>query len=101
VVIAVDETHIRRLEGRRALEAASQFVDVLPAIDRVGAFALTTETSLTLTRDRLRCASGSPLCSGGRSVDRPIQSRDQRSGGGAEGGRTRLADAVLRELAAR
>src|SRR6185436_16128881 len=53
VVIAVDETHIRRLEGRRAIEAASRFIDVLPAIDRVGVIALTSDAAITLTRDRL------------------------------------------------
>lgn len=98
VVIAVDETHIRRLEGRRALDAASRFIGVLPATDRVGVFALTSETSLTLTRDRE--ALGRRLAG--------ILGRGDLSGGQfnlgisealeiADGGRARLADAVLRE----
>jgi VWFA-related protein len=98
VVIAVDEMHIRRLEGRRALEAASRFVDVLPAIDRVGVIALTTETAVTLTRDRLalrrRLAGmlGRGDLSGGQfnlGISEALEI--------ADGGRARLADAVLRE----
>ena len=98
VVIAVDETHIRRLEGRRALEAASRFIDVLPAIDRVGVIALTTETAITLTRDRValhRRLAG--------MLGRGDLSTGQFNLGISEaleiadGGRARLADAVLRE----
>jgi VWFA-related protein len=98
VVIAVDETHIRRLEGRRALEAASQFIDVLPAIDRVGAFALTTETSLTLTRDRvaLRRRLAAMLGRGDLSTGQ-FNLGISEAVEIAEGSRTRLADAVLRE----
>ena len=98
VVIAVDETHIRRLEGRRALEATSRFIDVLPATDRVGVIALTTETAITLTRDRL--ALGQRLAA---MLGRGDLSTGQFNLGIseaveiAEGGRTRLADAVLRE----
>ena len=98
VVIAVDETHIRRLEGRRAFEAASRFVDTLPAIDRVGVIALTTETAMTLTRDRValhRRLAG--------MLGRGDLSTGQFNLGISEaleiadGGRARLADAVLRE----
>ena len=52
VVVAVDEAHISRLEGRPALAAASRFIDGLPAIDRVGVVGLASATSVTLTRDR-------------------------------------------------
>ena len=98
VVIAVDESHIRRLEGRRALDAASRFIDVLPASDRVGAIALTTETALTLTRDRgaVRRRIAGMLGRGDLSsgqfnlgISEAVEI--------ADGGRARLADAVLRE----
>jgi VWFA-related protein len=98
VVIAVDETHIRRLEGRRALDAASRFIDTLPAIDRVGVIALTTETALTLTRDRAalnqriaRMVGRGDLLTGqfNLGISEALEI--------ADGGRTRLADAVLRE----
>jgi len=98
VVIAVDDTHIRRLEGRRALEAASKFIDVLPATDRVGVIALTTETAFTLTRDRraLRQRITGMLGHGDLSsgqfnlgISEALEI--------ADGGRARLADAVLRE----
>ena len=98
VVIAVDETHIRRLEGRRAFEAASRFVEGLPSIDHVGAISLTTESALTLTRDRV--ALGQRLAA---MLGRGDLSTGQFNLGIseaveiAEGSRTRLADAVLRE----
>jgi VWFA-related protein len=98
LVIAVDDTHIRRLEGRRALEAASKFVDVLPAIDRVGVISLTTDTAFTLTRDR--GALGRRLAG---MLGRGDLSTGQFNLGISEaleiadGGRARLADAVLRE----
>ena len=61
VVIAVDEAHIRRLEGRPALVAASRFIDGLPAIDRVGVIGADDRDGFTLTRDRLALrAGGSP-----------------------------------------
>src|SRR5688572_548232 len=98
VVIAVDETHIRRLEGRRAIEAASRFIDVLPAIDRVGAMALTSDTAITLTRDRLAARQrlagmiGHGDLSSGQfnlGISEALEI--------ADGSRARLADAVLRE----
>ena len=98
VVIAVDETHIRRLEGRRAVEAASRLIDVLPAIDRVGAIALTTEASITLTRDRLalRRRLAAMLGRGDLSTGQ-FNLGISEALEIAEGGRSRLADAVLRE----
>jgi VWFA-related protein len=98
VVIAVDETHIRRLEGRRALDAASRFIDVLPALDRVGVISLTTESAFTLTRDRRALRQritgmlGRGDLSGGQfnlGISEALEI--------ADGGRARLADAVLRE----
>jgi len=98
VVIAVDETHIRRLEGRRAIEAASRFVDVLPAIDRVGVMALTSEATITLTRDRLalRRRLAGMLGRGDLSTGQ-FNLGISEALEIAEGGRARLADAVLRE----
>jgi VWFA-related protein len=98
VVIAVDDTHIRRLEGRRALEAAAKFIEVLPAIDRVGVISLTSETEFTLTRDRAALARrlagmfGRGDLSTGQfnlGISEALEI--------ADGGRARLAEAVLRE----
>jgi len=99
VVIAVDETHIRRLEGRRSLDAASRFIDVLPATDRVGVIALTTETAFTLTRDRvaLHKRLASMLGRGDLSTGQPFNLGISEALEIADGGRARLADAVLRE----
>ena len=98
VVFAVDETHIRRLEGRRALDAASRFLDVLPASDRVGVIALTTETAITLTRDRLalRGRLAGMLGRGDVSTGQ-FNLGISEALEIAEGSRARLADAVLRE----
>ena len=98
VVIAVDETHIRRLEGRRAIEAASRFIDVLPATDRVGVIALASDAAITLSRDRLAARQrlagmlGHGDLSSGQfnlGISEALEI--------ADGSRARLADAVLRE----
>ncbi len=98
VVVAVDEAHIRRLEGRPALAAATRFIDGLPALDRVGVIGLTNSSAITLTRDRvaLRSRLAGLLGNGGRlggqfnlGISEAVEI--------ADGGRARLADAVLRE----
>ncbi|HUQ87568.1 MAG TPA: VWA domain-containing protein [Vicinamibacterales bacterium] len=98
IVVAIDEAHIRRLEGRSALAAAAHFIDTLPAADRIGVVGLTRAGGVTLTRDR-------------RSLQRRLESL---AGNGdlmlqqlnlglsealeiADGNRSRLGDAVLRE----
>jgi VWFA-related protein len=98
VVIAVDEVHIRRLEGRHALIAAARFLDVLPASDRVGVIGLTRADRVTLTQDR---AALRRQLQGMTGIGDPM--RQQLNLGLSEaleiadGSRTRLADAVLRE----
>ena len=82
VVIAVDETHIRRLEGRRALDAASRFIDGLPAIDRVGVIGADDRDGVHADARSSRAAPASRRhARAGRSVERPVQPRDQRSAG--------------------
>jgi len=53
VVVAVDEAHIRRLEGRPALGAAAAFIDRLDGSDRVAVIGLARLGTLDFTRDRL------------------------------------------------
>ncbi len=98
VVVAVDEAHIRRLEGRPALAAASRFIDSLPAIDRVGVIGLTSSTSITLTRDRRALGSRlAALIGNGDPLSGQFNLGISEALEIADGGRARLADAVLRE----
>ncbi len=53
VIVAVDEPHIRRLEGRKALNAAGAFIDRLDPADRIGVTGLARLDTIELTRDRL------------------------------------------------
>ena len=98
IVVAVDEAHIRRLEGRQALRAAQAFIDTLDPSDHVGAIGLTRIGALTLTRNRVALKQKLGTLFGqtdpvflqfnlGLSEALEI----------AEGSRSRLADAVLRE----
>lgn len=52
LVIAVDEAHIRRLEGRPALRAAATFLDTLPPSDRVAVNGLSRLGVIEFSRDR-------------------------------------------------
>lgn len=98
IVVAVDDAHIRRLEGRPALAAASRFIDSLPAIDRIGVVGLTSATGVTLTRDRraLRDRLGG-LIGNGDPLSGQFNLGISEALEIADGGRARLADAVLRE----
>jgi VWFA-related protein len=52
IVIAVDEAHIRRLEGRPALQAAARFIDSLDPADRVAVAGLLHTGDIEFSRDR-------------------------------------------------
>jgi VWFA-related protein len=52
VVVAVDEAHIRRLEGRPAIRAAAAFIDSLDPMDRVAVTPLSRVGVTEFTRDR-------------------------------------------------
>jgi VWFA-related protein len=98
IVVAVDEAHIRRLEGRQALRAAEAFIDTLDPSDHIGVIGLTRVGALTLTRDRFALK---------RRLDALFGQTDpvflqfnlglSEALEIAEGSRSRLADAVLRE----
>ena len=98
VVVAVDEAHIRRLEGRPALAAASRFIDTLPDIDRIGVIGLTSATAVTLTRDRLATRNRlAGLLGNGDLLARQFNLGISEALEIADGGRVRLAEVVLRE----
>ena len=98
VVVAVDEAHIRRLEGRPALRAAETFIDTLDAADRVAVIGLARLGALDFTRDRL--ALRRRLASLAGQADPVFQQFNLGLSEAleiSEGSRARLADAVLRE----
>lgn len=98
VVVAVDEAHIRRLEGRPALQAAATFIDQLEATDRIAAIGLARLGALDFTRDRLALRGRLAALTG--QTDPVFQQFNLGLSEAleiAEGSRTRLADAVLRE----
>ena len=98
VVVAVDEAHIRRLEGRPALAAASRFVDSLPAIDRIGVIGLTDASGVSLTRDRAALRNRlAGLLGNGDALGGQLHLGVSEALEIADGGRARLAEAVLRE----
>jgi len=98
VVVAVDEAHIRRLEGRPALGAAAAFIDRLDGSDRVAVIGLARLGTLDFTRDRV--ALKRRLAGLAGQTDPVFQQFNLGLSEAleiAEGSRSRLADAVLRE----
>ena len=98
VVVAVDEAHIRRLEGRPALGAAAAFIDRLDGSDRVAVIGLARLGTLDFTRDRVAVKRRLAALTG--QTDPVFQQFNLGLSEAleiAEGSRSRLADAVLRE----
>ena len=98
VLIAVDQTHIRRIEGRAALRAAANFIDALDAGDRVAVApvdhggAITFTTQHATTKAQLQRLAG---VAGGMPVHFKIGLSEALAI--ADGSRTRLDQVVLRE----
>ena len=98
VVVAVDEAHIRRLEGRLALQAAERFLDALSPSDRIGVTGLARLGTIEFTRDRLAISRRLGALTGQADpVFLQFNLGISEALEIAEGSRTRLADAVLRE----
>jgi VWFA-related protein len=98
IVIAVDEAHIRRLEGRPALGAAASFLDALDPLDNLAVVGLSRVGTVDFTRDRTALK---------RRLDALVGHTDPvflqfnlgllEAVEIADGNRNRLADVVLRE----
>lgn len=98
VVVAVDEAHIRRLEGRVALRAAATFIDSLDPADRIAVTGLARLGTLAFSRDRVALKS---------QLDGLVGQTDpffvafnigiSEALAIADGGRAKLGDVVLRE----
>jgi hypothetical protein len=98
VVVAVDQMHIRRLEGRRALSAAARFIDSLDPLDRVAVTSLNRTASVEFTRDHLALKHRLETIVGqGDPVFLQFNIGLAEASEIADGGRARLADVVLRE----
>jgi VWFA-related protein len=98
IVIAVDEAHIRRLEGKHALVAATRFIETLPPADRVAVVGLSSADRFTLTLDRVALRRHLESLTGiGDPMTQQLNLGVSEALEIAEGSRTRLADAVLRE----
>ncbi len=98
IVVAVDEAHIRRLEGRVAFGAASDFIDTLDARDRVAVTSLLRADVLQFTTDRPAARRRLAAFTGqGDPVFLQFNLGASEALEIADGSRARLADAVLRE----
>lgn len=98
VVVAVDEPHIRRQEGRAAMAAAADFVEALDRSDHVAVLGLARGGTLEFTRDRaatrrrlegLRGQGDAQFLHFNIGLSEAVEI--------ADGGRARLAEVVLRE----
>jgi VWFA-related protein len=98
VLIAVDQMHIRRVEGLAALRAASNFIDALDRSDRVAAApinhgdAIQFTTEHSVVKRQLQRLTGEGL---GTPAHYTIGLTEALAI--ADGSRTRLDQAVLRE----
>jgi VWFA-related protein len=98
VVVAVDEPHIRRTEGRTALQAAARFIDQLDPLDRVAVLGLARGGSLDFTRDRVAARTRLMSLTGqGDPAFIRLNIGLTEAVEIADGGRARLAEVVLRE----
>jgi VWFA-related protein len=98
IVIAVDQSHIRQLEGRAALRAAAGFLDSLDPRDRVAVTSLNRTADLVFTRQHAALKSRLERFTGqGDPMFLQFNLGLLEATEIADGSRTRLADAVLRE----
>jgi VWFA-related protein len=98
IVIAVDQAHIRQLEGRAALRAAAGFLDLLDPRDRVAVTSLNRTTDIVFTREhRALKARLERFIGQGDPVFLNFNLGLLEATEIADGSRTRLADAVQRE----
>jgi VWFA-related protein len=98
VLIAVDQAHVRRVEGAPALRAAAEFIDALDRRDRVAATTLDSSAPLEFTYEhptvkrRLQQLTGSAA-----ALPLPFNIGLSEALAISEGGRARLDMVVRRE----
>jgi VWFA-related protein len=101
VMVAVDQAHIRRVEGLAALRAAANFIDALDPADKVAASTINETGSIQFTTDH---ASVKRFLQGltGAAAATPLHYNVglTEAIAIADGSRTRLDQVVLRECGA-
>jgi VWFA-related protein len=98
ILVAVDQQNIRRLEGARALKAASSFIESLNPEDRVAVTGLTELRPLEFRRDRARARRTlEQLVGEGDPVFIQYNIGLQEAMQAGDGNRTVLSDLVRRE----
>jgi VWFA-related protein len=98
VIVAVDDMHIRRLEGRPAMAAAGRFLDRLDPMDRAAVTTLSRLGTLQFTRDRAALKRQLDVIVGATDPVRLLLNIGLAEALEiADGGRARLAEVVLRE----
>jgi VWFA-related protein len=98
VLVAVDQTHIRRIEGRAALRAAANFIDALDPADRVAVAPLNHGGAITFTAQHATAKAqlqGLAGAAGAMPVHFKIGLSEALAI--ADGSRTRLDQVVIRE----
>jgi VWFA-related protein len=97
-VMAVDEAHIRRVEGRAAIAAAARFIDSLDPRDRIAVTGLGRVGTIRFTRDRVDLKQRLEALRGQTDpVFLQFKLGLAEAVEVADGGRGRLAELVLRE----
>ncbi len=96
--MAVDQTHVRRIEGRAALAAAASFIDALEPADRVAAAPLNHGGAIQFTSDHTSVKKYLQTLTGEASPVPPhFNVGLVEALAIADGSRTRLDQVVLRE----
>jgi len=98
ILVAVDQTHVRRIEGRAALRAAANFVDALEPADRVAAAPVNHGGPIQFTGDHASVKRYLQTLTGEASPVPPhFDVGLVEALAIADGSRTRLDQVVLRE----
>jgi VWFA-related protein len=98
ILVAVDQAHVRRTEGRAALGAAASFIDALEPADRVAAAPLNDGGAIEFTSDHASVKKRLQALTGEASPVPPhFNVGLVESLAIADGSRTRLDQVVLRE----
>ena len=98
ILVAVDQTHVRRIEGRAALRAAASLIDALDPADRVAAAPVTHGGAIQFTGDHASVKRYLQTLTGEAA---PVPAHFNvglvEALAIADGSRTRLDQVVLRE----
>jgi VWFA-related protein len=98
ILVAVDQTHVRRIEGRAALRAAADFIEALEPADRVAAAPVNHGGAIQFTADHASVKRYLQTLTGeAAAVPAHFNIGLVEALAIADGSRTRLDQVVLRE----